>query len=75
MSKEKNAKVVAKVTTIDKIKKDMTGKKNGRTFLESAKAIGANENTVRKLIASFTKMGKRKCRVSGKMLESYCVAA
>lgn len=60
-----------KVTTIDKMVKDITGKKLGRTYMEVSKATGANENTVRKLIASFMKLGKRKCRVSGRILETY----
>ena len=63
------------MTTYDKMHKDISKVKTGRTYLECAKATNSNEHTVRKLIASFQKRGKRKCKVSGKMLESYCVAA
>jgi len=63
------------MNTTDKITKWLSKRKLGGTCLEVANGIDANENTVRKILSGYNKLGKRRCRKSGSMLMSYGVAA
>ena len=75
MKKEKNANVVAKVTTKDLIAKSLKGLKKGRTVFELADKTGSNINTIRALMKGFVKLEPRKCKSSGKIVAAYALAA
>ena len=75
MSKEKNAKVVAKVTTKDLIAKSLKGLKKGRTVFELADKTGKPLPTIRSLMKNFVKLEPRKCKSSGKVVSAYALAA
>ena len=61
------------MNTTDKITKWLSKRKLGGTCLEVVNGVDANEHTVRKILAGYSKLGKRKCRQSGSMLMSYGV--
>jgi len=71
MKKEKSAKV----TTLSIITKALTGKKKGYTVPELVRSTGCNENTARRLMKNFVKLSPRRCRVSGKTVTAYSIAA
>lgn len=58
------------MTTFEKIHKYLSKRKNA-TLPEIVQATGVNENTARKILASFCIDSDRKCRVTGMARTAY----